>query len=176
MNAPQLPREASALETIGHLKQKVCLMWGSTELDIFISRLIMDSRDGQRQGLPMPVATELLFLAQTNKLIRAINLLSHENLTLKEAFRVIDQGDQQRLEADALDNPLVSRDTIIREKSDERRSGLDRRGEPKAEGAVASFGQLIFRFVTSQAFLYVIGIALTVKLLWPYFGKVTRLI
>lgn len=169
MNAPQLPPEAAALESIGHLKQKVCLMWGSPELDVFISRLIMDSRDGQRQGLPMAVGAELLFLAQTNKIIRAIALLSHQNVALKEAYRIIDEGDQKRLEADAFDNPLVSRDTIIRDKNDERRSGLDRRGAPKAEGAVASLGQLIFRFVTSQAFLYVIGISLTVKLLWPYF-------
>ena len=90
-------------------------MWGSPELDIFISRLIMDSRDGQRQGSPMAIGAELLFLAQTNKIIRAIALLSHQNVTLKEAYKIVDDGDQKRLETDAFDNPLVSRDTIIHE-------------------------------------------------------------
>jgi len=168
MNAPQLPPEAAALESIGHLKQKICLMWGSPELDVFISRLIMDSRDGQRQGLPMAVGAELLFLAQTNKIIRAIALLSHQNVTLKEAYKIVDEGDQQRLEADAFDNPLVSRDTIIRERNDNRRSGMDRRHSSKADGAAASFGQMIFKLVFSKAFIFLIVFAMTMKLLWPY--------
>jgi len=173
MNTPSpLPREAAALESLGHLKQKICMMWGTAELDVFISRLIMDSRDGQRQGLPVAVATELMFLAQTNKIIRAIALLSHQNVTLKEAYRIVDQGDQQRLEADAMDNPLVSRDTITRGKSDDRRSGLERRQPVKAEGATASVGQLIFRLVFSKSFIFLIVFAMTVKLLWPYVRKV----
>jgi hypothetical protein len=172
MNAPQLPSEAAALEAIGHLKQKICLMWGSSELDIFISRLIMDSRDGQRQGLPMAVGAELLFLAQTNKIIRAIALLSHQSVTLKEAYKIVDEGDQKRLEADAFDNPMVSRDTIIREKNEDRRTGMERR-HPKADGAVASFGQMIFKLVFSKAFIFLIVFAMTLKLLWPYFNKVS---
>jgi hypothetical protein len=168
MNALQLPPEAAAIEAIGHLKQKICLMWGSPELDIFISRLIMDSRDGQRQGLPMAVGAELLFLAQTNKIIRAITLLSHQNVTLKEAYKVVDEGDQKRLEADAFDNPMVSRDTIIRERDDERRTGLERRHAAKAEGAAASFGQLIFKFIFSKVFIFLIVFAMTLKLFWPY--------
>jgi hypothetical protein len=173
MNTPQLPKEAAALEAIGHLKQKICLMWGSPELDIFISRLIMDSRGGQRQGLPMAVGAELLFLAQTNKIIRAIALLSHQNVTLKEAYKVVDEGDQKRLEADAFDNPMVSRDTIIREKSEDRRTGLERRHAAKAEGAAASFGQMVFTLVFSKAFIFLIVFAMTLKLLWPYFSKVS---
>ncbi|GAB1394501.1 hypothetical protein MASR1M60_26650 [Rhodocyclaceae bacterium] len=168
MNAPQLPREAAALEAIGHLKQKICLMWGSPELDIFISRLIMDSRDGTRQGLPMAVGAELLFLAQTNKIIRAITLMTHQNVTLKEAYKIVDEGDQKRLEADAFDNPLVSRDTIIRENKEDRRSGIERRHAGKAEGAAASFGQMMFKLVFSKAFIFLIVFAMTVKLLWPY--------
>jgi hypothetical protein len=173
MNTPQLPSEAAALEAIGHLKQKICLMWGSPELDIFISRLIMDSRDGQRQGLPMAVGTELLFLAQTNKIIRAIALLSHQNVTLKEAYKIVDEGDQKRLEADAFDNPMVSRDTIIREKNEDRRTGMERRHAAKAEGAAATFGQMIFKLVFSKAFIFLIVFAMTLKLLWPSINKIT---
>jgi hypothetical protein len=175
MNAPQLPREAAALEAIGHIKQKVCLMWGNPELDIFISRLIMDSRDGQRQGLPMEVAAELLFLAQINKLVRAIDLAKKQKISLQEAYRAVDSGDQKRLEADAMDNPLVSRDTIIRAREEERRSGLERRSAPKAEGAAASFGQLIFRLVFNKTFLFILAFAMTLKLLWPYLKAVPLL-
>ena len=52
----------AALEDIGHLTQKICAIWGTDDLDTFLSRLIMDARDGARQGLPVAVATEVLFL------------------------------------------------------------------------------------------------------------------
>lgn len=172
MSTPELPRDAAAIESIGHLSKKICLMWGSPELDVFISRLIMDSRDGQRQGLPMAVGAELLFLAQTNKIIRAIALLSHQNVTLKEAYKIVDDGDQKRLEADNFDNPLVSRDTIVREKSEERRTGLERRHATKAAASSTSPGQMIFKLVFSKAFIFLIVFAMTMKLLWPYFNKV----
>ncbi len=142
-------------------------MWGSPELDIFISRLIMDSRDGQRQGLPMAVGAELLLLAQINKIIRAIALVSHQGMTLKEAYRIVDEGDQKRLEADNFDNPMVSRDTVVREK-DDRRTGMDRRQAAKAKDVTASFGQTIFNVVFSKAFIFLIVFVLTLKLAWPY--------
>lgn len=192
MNIPPLPREAGALEAMTHLKQKICLMWGSPELDIFISRLIMDSRDGQRQGLPMEVGAELLFLAQINKVIRAIDLVGKQGISLKEAYGLIDAGDQRRLEGDTLDNPLVSRDTVIRESDSNRRTGRERRngspGNLSAEsaenrrsgqerrqgndsGAFASFGELVFKLVTSKVVIILIAVALTAKLLWPYLAK-----
>lgn len=192
MNAPPLPREAGSLEAMTHLKQKICLMWGSPELDIFISRLIMDSRDGQRQGLPMEVGAELLFLAQINKVIRAIDLVGKQGISLKEAYGLIDAGDQRRLEGDTLDNPLVSRDTVIRESDSNRRTGRERRngspGNLSAEsaenrrsgqerrqgndsGAFASFGELVFKLVTSKVVIILIAVALTAKLLWPYLAK-----
>ncbi len=179
-----------ALEAIGHLTKKVCLMWGSPELDVFISRLMMDSRGGQRQGLPMAVGAELLFLAQTNKIIRAIDLIGQQKISMKEAYRAVDEGDQRRLEADEFDNPLISRDTILGAREDSRRSGLDRRDAPrvgddgrrsgldrresvKASGSTAMFGQLIFKVLTSKAAIFLIVFAITVKLLWSYIAKFT---
>ena len=162
-----------ALEAIGHLTKKVCLMWGSPELDVFISRLMMDSRDGQRQGLPMAVGAELLFLAQTNKIIRAIDLIGQQKISMKEAYRAVDEGDQRRLEADEFDNPLISRDTILGAREDSRRSGLDRRESVKASGSTAMFGQFIFKVLTSKAAIFLIVFAITVKLLWSYIAKFT---
>jgi hypothetical protein len=161
--------ERAALESIEHLKNKICLMWGSDELDIFISRLFVDSRDGQRKGLPMEVAAELAFLAQINKLVRAIDLMARQPVSLKDAYRIVDAKDQQRLEADALDNPLVSRDTIIQNRNEEYRTNREReRQRARAEGPVATFGSLIFRLVFSKAMLILLGMALSIKLVWRY--------
>ena len=173
MSTTENNRDSCALEAIGHLTNKVCLMWGSAELDVFISRLILDSRDGQRQGLPMAVGAELLFLAQTNKIIRAIDLIGKQNISLKEAYRVVDEGDQRRLEADEFDNPLVSRDTIRRARDEERRNGLERREAAKASGPTARFGQFVFNILTSKVMIFLIAFALTIKLLWPYVAKFT---
>jgi hypothetical protein len=183
-------RDSCALESIGHLTKKVCLMWGSPELDVFISRLMMDSRGGQRQGLPMAVGAELLFLAQTNKIIRAIDLIGQQKISMKEAYLAVDEGDQRRLEADEFDNPLVSRDTILGARADERRSeferrevprasdsarrsGFERRESVKASGSTAMFGQFIFKVLTSKAAIFLIVFAITIKLLWSYIAKFT---
>lgn len=161
--------ERAALESMEHLKSKVCLMWGSDELDIFISRLFVDSRDGQRKGLPMAVASELAFFAQINKLVRAIDLMARQPISLKDAYRIIDAKDQQRLEADALDNPLVSRDTIIQRRNEVYRSSREReRQHAKAVGPVAMFGSLIYRLVFSKVMLILFGMALSIKLVWRY--------
>ncbi|MDP2169003.1 MAG: hypothetical protein Q8J96_01135 [Rhodocyclaceae bacterium] len=170
MNAPQPNPEACALESIAHLKEKVCLMWGSQELDVFIGRLLMDSRDGARKGLPMTVGADLLFLAKTNKIIRAIDLMRAQQVHFKDAFRTVDLGDQQRLETDELDNPLVSRDTVIKVRKEEARTTRVQRPPPQPAGFAAGFGHLIFRLLTSKMFLLLIAVILTVKLLWPYFN------
>lgn len=169
----QPPQTASHLESMPHLQHKVCLMWGSPELDVFLSRLVMDSRDGQRQGLPVKVAGELLFLAQTNKLVRAIDLALKLKIPLKEAYQKVDAGDQERLHADALDNPMVSRDTVIQARNDDYRATRDRQRQPiKTEGAFAKLGHLVFRLALSKAALILIAATLAAKLLWPYFSKV----
>ena len=119
----------AALEDIAHLTAKICSIWGTAELDTYLSGLFMDARDGARRGLPVPVAEEVLFLAQTNKLIRAMDLARLQAMPLREAYRLVDEGDQARLRVDALDDPSVSRDTITRE--NRSAAGRDRRSVPR---------------------------------------------
>ena len=64
--------EARALEKLPHITKRVCLLWGHPEFDAFTSHLMMDSRDGKRQGLPWDVAEEILFLAELRVVKRAI--------------------------------------------------------------------------------------------------------
>lgn len=42
-----------------HIAPKIELLWGHKECNVFISRLLMDTRDGTRQGFPHEVAKAL---------------------------------------------------------------------------------------------------------------------
>lgn len=64
--------ENCALERLPHLTKKLCLLWEYPEFDSFCSHLLMDSRDGKRQGLPWDAAEEILFLADFRVTKRAI--------------------------------------------------------------------------------------------------------
>lgn len=86
----------AALESIGHLQKKIESMWGSPQLDGFISSLFVDSRDGARKGLPIELAGELAFLADLNKMLRALEMADRLNLSVREAYRLVDEGDQAR--------------------------------------------------------------------------------
>jgi hypothetical protein len=63
---------ASAVERLPHLVTKICALWGQSEFDPFVNGLVMDSRDGRRQGLPWEAALELLFLAELSMAKRAL--------------------------------------------------------------------------------------------------------
>jgi hypothetical protein len=69
---PALPPAAAALERLPHLVGKVSLLWGEREFETFVNRLVMDSRNGKRQGLPWEAAQELLFLAELSVAKRAL--------------------------------------------------------------------------------------------------------
>ena len=70
--SPALPSDACGLERLPHLVNKVCLLWGQPECDAYINQLIMDSRDGNRQGLPWEAALDLMFLAELSVAKRAL--------------------------------------------------------------------------------------------------------
>ena len=67
-----LPSDACGLERLPHVMNKLCQLWGRPECEAYISGLIMDSRDGKRQGLPWEVAMELMFLAELSVGRRAL--------------------------------------------------------------------------------------------------------
>lgn len=92
-------RCTAELESSTHLSSKVALMWGSSDLDVFIRGLFMDSRDGERRGLPAAVAAELMFLAKTNKVLRAMEAVKKLGLSFPEALRLIDEADEAKLVA-----------------------------------------------------------------------------
>ncbi len=158
----------AALEDIGHLTQKICAIWGTDDLDTFLSRLIMDARDGARQGLPVAVATEVLFLAQVNKRRRAIDRGKKLSMDPEAVYNLVDEEDQARLKIDAFDDPSVSRDTIIA-RSDRFIPTPDRRpptrGNPGSQAQ--GLGELLLMLIRSKWLIWSIIAVLGIKLLWP---------
>lgn len=110
----------AALESSDHLTKKICALWGTPELNVFIRHLLLDSRDGSRQGLPKDVAAELTFLAETNTFVRAITRVERLGIKFSEALTMVEAEDNQPLKFDALDEPYVSRDTLVNKKERER--------------------------------------------------------
>ena len=104
---------ASALERLPHITKRVCLLWGHPEFDAFTSHLLMDSRDGKRQGLPWDVAEELLFLAELRVVKRAIVAAGVTGQPFWEVFNQMmanAEAAAQRAQHEAWDDPLMARD------------------------------------------------------------------
>jgi hypothetical protein len=156
----------AALEDIGHLTQKICAIWGSEDLDTFLSKLVMDARDGERKGLPFEVATEILFLAQVNKRRRAIDLGRKMSMDADAAYNLIDEKDQARLKIDPFDDPSVSRDTVI-SRADRINRGPDRRQAGPRGSQAQGLGELLLMLLRSRLLIWSIVLVLSVKLAWP---------
>jgi len=104
---------ASALERLPHITKRVCLLWGHPEFDAFTSHLLMDSRDGKRQGLPWDVAEELLFLAELRVVKRAIVAAGVTGQPFWDVFNQMlanAEAAQARLLHEAWDDPLANKD------------------------------------------------------------------
>ena len=103
----------SALERLPHISKRVCLLWGHPEFDAFTSHLLMDSRDGKRQGLPWDVAEELLFLAELRVVKRAIVAAGVTGQPFWEVFNQMlanAEAAAARLQHEAWDDPLMNKD------------------------------------------------------------------
>ena len=103
---------------MANLMKKITLMWGTRDLDKFIQSLFMDSRDGARQGFPPPVAAELMFLGEVNKMVRALDSASKLGISVTEAHRIVDAGDQAFVTTGSpWDDPSASMDGLAHEDS-----------------------------------------------------------
>jgi hypothetical protein len=114
--------------------------------------------------LPIKVATEVLFLAQTNKMIRAADLAKKLNIRVEEAYRLVDEGDQARLQSDAFDDPMVSRDTITR---GNRAVAPVARRSSATGSQVQGLGELLMMLMRSKWLAWSIVLVLGAKFVWP---------
>ena len=135
----------------------------------YLYELVHDNRDGQRSGFPIEVTAELLFLAELNKLIRAIDLARKLNIPLREAYQKIDKKDRGGELGDPSD-PLSGRDSFARE---EQEFGVRARPAKREEsdGIVAMFGKGVFALFTSKAVLFLVALFLAYQYVLPLFIK-----
>ncbi|KYC28838.1 protein of unknown function [Sterolibacterium denitrificans] len=87
----------AALEAFPNVLKKIQGLWATRGCDTYFQGLFMDTRGGTRRGFPMEVGEELLFLVRFNKNVRALPLAAELNVSLEEAYRLIDKGDQESL-------------------------------------------------------------------------------
>lgn len=158
---PNSPHRA-AIEGFPHILQKITLMWGTRELELFIGHLIMDARGGSRQGFPMDAAHEMLFLSETNRIIRAIDTAKTLNVKLADAYKMVMAGDEAAMKTSSWDDPSVTMDTISRKHS---RSAANPQSDQGAEGEnlFARLGSIVLK----PWFLVVLALALSFRMWMP---------
>lgn len=85
---PENDPYAAALEQrLPRLAQKVCALWGTRDFEPFVSNIIMDTRDGTRQGLPWEAAQDLLFLLELAVAKRALIAADATGQPFRQVFR-----------------------------------------------------------------------------------------
>lgn len=57
-------RDDKSIEQMAHISAKMQRMWGTTECQAYLERLLRDNRDGKREGFPLSVIDEILVLAE----------------------------------------------------------------------------------------------------------------
>lgn len=149
MNNPASSSDLNPVEAFPHVQKRICMMWATPELDHYINHLLTDSRDGKRQGFPVEVTAELLFLVELNKLVRAIDVARKLGLPLREAYQKVDKQDRGLQLGDDSSDPLVGRDHYAREEKEfpARPRPAVRREEKPSAGFAATFGKVAFSLI-----------------------------
>ena len=151
-----------AIEDFPHLVRKINLVWGNEELEILIDGLMMDARNGKRKGFPMEAGTELVFLAECNKVRRAIDFAERAKIDVNTAFKTIEAGEQARRAKSVWDDPMSTGKLGHRIEGGTAQP-LEHRSREKSASVASGFGYWVFRIVTSKAFVILIAIALILK-------------
>lgn len=78
--------------------QRVVRVWGTREFEPTVLDLLIDSREGVRKGLPPDLGSELDFLIDLNKTLRAIDASAYLKVSHAEAMLLIAAGDTAYME------------------------------------------------------------------------------
>ena len=174
MPAPATPTRdtyAGPLERMPHLMRRVGQLWQTRDLSPYVDSLLLDSRDGQRDGLPPEVADELMLLADVNRVARAMRLADRDNISYGEALRAlaIEDAAAKRSKHGEYDDPLVSHDTMRSE---------DRAPRPRAVASAVrndsgAWGTL-FRLLGNKWFLLCVVVAVVARAKWDTLGPALK--
>ena len=127
--------ERCALERFPHIAKKLCLLWEYPEFDSFCSHLLMDSRDGKRQGLPWEAAEEILFLADFRVTKRAVIASEVTGRPFAEIYeKMVANAEAAQREQSAVWNDPLSNTEIGRNRFDKAHGTQSGEAQPKAQG------------------------------------------
>lgn len=167
---PPPSRHSGPLERMPHLMRRVIELWQTRELSPFVDSLLLDSRDGQRAGLPPEVADELMLLSDVNRVARAMRMADREAIAYGEALRAlaIEDASAKRTAHGEYDDPLVSHDTMrTKEQAARPRVAAPARNEQGAWGT-------LFRLLGNKWFLIVIVAAIAARAKWDTLGPAIK--
>lgn len=118
---PEVPvaivTKPSALEAMPHLVKRIIGKWRSRELNTMVHHILLDTRDGARQGFPPEAVQELMFLAELNLIARACEAAPLLQISLSEACTLVAKGDQAALGLSSLSLDVWGGHAPEREKS-----------------------------------------------------------
>lgn len=165
-----MEQPTSALERIPHISQRVVAIWGTVELDQYITSLVFDSRDGARRGLPMAAASELLWLAEVNRWRRAVELAKAHEIRIEAAHSMIEADDAKRAGADVWGHSTGDGDAAKANHPGRRYTDQRVIRRPRRRQKERGFLGFIATVLTSKPVLILIAIVLTAKTFWPVLG------
>lgn len=86
--------------------------WATPDFEPFIASLMMDSRDGGRQGIPWDAAQELLFLLEISIAKRAIVAAQTTGMPYRQVFQSMRNNAEEAAKntANAWSNPTLNSD------------------------------------------------------------------
>lgn len=108
------PKGLCALEfRLPRIAEQCVKYWGTSDFEPFIASLMMDSRDGGRQGLPWDVAQELLFLLEISIAKRAIVAAQTTGMPYRQVFQSMRNNAEEAAKstANAWSNPTLNNDS-----------------------------------------------------------------
>ena len=168
-NTGEAKTSQAALEAFPNVLKKIASLWGTRELDKLIMEMIMDSREGTRQGFPVDAADELMFLEGCNQYVRALEISKNMNIDVKKAMNMVVSGDQAHKTVDPWNDPTISKDASVHVKKSPNATTIppykleEQRlyGEPEKKSSSTAL---------LWAFLLVIAVAAAAKFLLPRIG------
>lgn len=107
------PKGLCSLEfRLPRIAEQCTRYWGTGDFEPFIASLMMDTRDGARQGLPWDVAQELLFLLEISIAKRAIVAAQTTGMPYRQVFQSMRNNAEEAAKntSNAWSNPTLSND------------------------------------------------------------------
>ncbi len=153
----------AAIESIDHLTQKICGTWGSREFEVFLNNLSSGSRDGDRNDFSIGVVSELIFLSDLNRMIRAIDLAAACSISIEEAYQHLEDEDQQLRGVDVWGDPVAAPGVI--QPIAKGQAPLRDTGEPESHSELLEFIDLMVKLATNKIAIGLIVIILAAKLI-----------